>query len=194
MDYLEKRIKDYDRVLFDNAGVKKRTVGVGKIEMDYAVSSGVTGPNLRASGMRADLRKDDPYLVYDRLEFEVPVLKGGDIYSRILQRRLEFGESIKIIRQVLEMMPKGKFFEKPPSPIEWKVREGEVFERVESSKGEFGYYVVSDGGTRPYRVFVRGPSYTHGIKVVSEKSAGLRIADAPAFFSSLDVCPPDIER
>ncbi len=194
MNYLKKRLIDYDRLMFENAIIVKRTKGIGIIEKDYAMNMGVTGPNLRASGIKADVRKDDHYLVYDKLDFDVPVVGDGDIFSRIMQRRLEFDESIKIIEQVLEMMPDGGFIEKLPNPIEWKVPAGDVYVKLESSKGEFGYYIVSNGEEKPYRIHVRGPSYTHGIQVAQEKIVGMRIADVAPFLFSLDVCPPDIER
>jgi len=194
MDYLERRLKDYDRLMFYNAVVEKRTKGVGVIEKEYALQTGVTGPNLRASGYPADVRKDDPYLVYDRLEFDVPITGDGDIYSRMLQRRLEFEESIKIVRQVLESIPEGPIMVKLPHPLEWKVPQGDVYVKVESSKGEYGYYIVSDGGVKPYRIHVRGPSMPHCFQAAKEKIVGMRIADVPVMIFSLDICPPDIER
>ena len=194
MDYLERRLKDYDRLMFYNAVVEKRTKGMGVIEKEYALQMGVTGPNLRASGYPADVRKDDPYLIYGKLEFDVPVTGDGDIYSRMLQRRLEFEESIKIVRQVLDSMPEGPIMVKLPHPLEWKVPQGDVYVKVESSKGEYGYYIVSDGGVKPYRIHVRGPSMPHCFQAAKEKIVGMRIADVPVMIFSLDICPPDIER
>jgi len=194
MDYLEKRLGDYDRLLFDNAVFRKRTMGVGVISKEDAIRFMVTGPNMRASGIDFDIRRDIPYLAYNRVEFNVPVQTEGDIYARTLQRRLEFEESIRIIRQVVEKMPGGNFRIKPGNPLDFKVPAGDVFVRVESSKGEFGYYVVSDGGIRPYRVYVRGPSLTHGVQLVRHLIPGNRIADVPVILFSLDICPPDAER
>ncbi len=194
LDYLERRMPDYDRLIFDNAVFKKRTIGVAVLDKDWAIDHGVTGPNLRASGVKYDIRRDDPYLVYDQLDFNIPVYTDGDMYARALVRRDEILESIKIIRQVLEMMPEGPVMIKPPNPFTWRIPAGDVFVRVESSKGEFGYYMVSDGGIKPYRVHVRGPSMTHGIKVLEHMLKGARVADVSAIMFSLDVCPPDIDR
>lgn len=194
LDYLESRLEDYDHLIFENAVFRRRTIGVAVMDTEYAISHGVTGPNLRATGFKADVRKDDPYLVYDQLDFEVPVLSNGDMYDRALLRRLEISQSVRIVRQVLDRMPEGPFINRPPNPIYWNVEKGDVFLRVESSKGEFGYYVVSDGGEKPYRVHVRGPSLTHGILVLENILKGARIADVSPIMFSLDVCPPDIDR
>ena len=109
-------------------------------------------------------------------------------------RRLEMDQSISIIRQALRRMPEGEVSLKHPNWLTWKVPEGYAFARVESSKGEYGYFVVSDGGTKPVRVHVRGPSYTHGITVAERIAPGMNIADFSPTMFSLDVCPPDIER
>ena len=194
LKHLRERLSDYDRLFFDNALFIKRTKGVAVMTKEYALEMGVTGPNLRATGFRYDVRRGDPYLVYPKLEFDIPVTGDGDNYSRIMQRRLEFEESIRIIEQVLDMMPEGPVITKLPNPFRWKIEKNDVYVRVESSKGEFGYYIVSDGSEKPRRIHVRGPSYTHGIQVAQEMAVGLRIADVPVFLFSLDICPPDIER
>ncbi len=199
LHYLSQRLKEYDRLMFDNAVFKRRTQGVAVIKREYALQMGVTGPNLRATGVPADVRRDDPYLVYPGLDFEVPTLEEGDIYARVMVRRLEFEQSIHILHQVLDWLD-----HHPPEPVlnkevirnpfDWAPPPGDAFVRVESSKGEYGYYVVSDGGIKPYRVHVRGPSMTHGILVLEDLLKGARIADVAPFMFSLDVCPPDIDR
>lgn len=150
------------------------------------------------------MRKTDSYAAYPDVEFEIPhypkfgefeVLGHGcDCYSRMIVRRLEIEQSIRILGQVIKKIPEGEVSLKRPNPVAWKVPAGYAYARVESSKGEFGYLVISDGGKMPYRVHVRGPSYTHGINVMEVIAPGLNIADfAPTAFS-LDVCPPEIER
>jgi len=204
LDYLEERMKLYDEVMFRNEIFFRRAIDIGVIPKDKAIEWGVTGPNLRACGYPYDVRKTDPYAAYPDVEFEIPHYPkfgefeayghGCDCYSRMIVRRLEIEQSIRILRQVIEKIPDGPHILKLPNPIAWKVPAGYAYARVESSKGEFGYLVISDGGKMPYRVHVRGPSYTHGINVMEAIAPGLNIADfAPTAFS-LDVCPPEIER
>ena len=204
LDYLEERMKLYDEVMFRNEIFFRRAIDIGVIPKDKAIEWGVTGPNLRACGYPYDVRKTDPYAAYPDVEFEIPYYPkfgefeayghGCDCYSRMIVRRLEIEQSIRILRQVIEKIPDGPHILKLPNPIAWKVPAGYAYARVESSKGEFGYLVISDGGKMPYRVHVRGPSYTHGINVMEAIAPGLNIADfAPTAFS-LDVCPPEIER
>ncbi len=194
LDYLEKRLKDYYRLMFDNPVFQKRTIGVGTMDSEWAMENGVTGPNLRGCGVKADVRIDDPYLVYDKIDFEVPTADGCDMFSRAIVRYRELEQSIHIIRQVLDNMPDGPFLNKPGNPMMWRVPPGDVYVRVESSKGEYGYYIVSSGGVKPYRVHVRGPSMTHGIHVIEQLLVGQRVADVSAIMFSLDICPPDIDR
>ena len=203
MDYIEERLKLYDDVLFENRVFFDRAIGVGKIPCDKAIEWGVTGPNLRACGHAYDVRKLEPYAAYDEIDFDVvsyPDLgkfsshEAGDVYTRMIIRRLEIEQSISIIRQALKKMPEEEHILKHPNWLRWKVPEGYAFSRVESTKGEFGYFVVSDGGLKPVRVHVRGPSYTHGINVAERILKGANIADVSQILFSLDVCPPDIER
>ncbi len=192
--YLEQRLDDYDRLFFEHPLFEKRAKNIGVIDRETSLQYGVTGPNLRATGVKYDVRRDDPYLVYDRLDFEIPVHNKGDIYDRTMQRRLEFSESIKILKQVIDTIPKGDFVIKMRNPFEFTVPAGSVYVKIETSKGEFGYFVVSDGGVMPYRVHVRGPSFAHGLKLVRDKLPGTNIADIAPVLFSLDICPPDAER
>jgi len=194
LDYLEKRLEDYDRLYFDSYIFRKRTIGIGVIKREEAIDWGVTGPNLRASGVKADTRRDDPYEAYPELEFEIPVLTGGDAHDRMMIRRMEVSESIKIIRQALDNMPDGPIREKVPNPMRFIVPPGDVYVRVESSKGEYGYYMVSNGKDKPYRVYIRGASMTHGIHVIEKILLNSYLADVSQVLFSLDVCPPEIDR
>ena len=159
LDYLENRLPDYDNLLFNNALFQKRAQGVGIIPKDKAIEWGVVGPPLRGSGIKHDVRIDEPYEVYDKLNFIVPTSDGCDVWSRALVRRQEYEQSISIIRQVIEKMPKGDYYNKIPNPLTWQVPPGEAYVKTESARGEFGYYVVSDGSIKPRRVHVRGPAY-----------------------------------
>ncbi len=194
LDYLEKRLEDYDRLYFDSYMFRKRTVGIGIIKQEEAIDWGVTGPNLRATGVRADIRKDDPYAAYGELDFEVPILTGGDAHDRMMIRRMEVSESIKIIRQALDNLPDGPIREKVPNPMRFVVPPGDTYVKVESSKGEYGYYMVSNGKDKPYRVYIRGASMTHGIHVLERLLPGNYLADVSQIMFSLDVCPPEIDR
>jgi len=194
LDYLESRLVDYDRLLFNNAVFQKRAMGVGVIPREKALEWGVTGPPLRGCGIKHDVRIDEPYEVYNKLKFEVPTFEGGDVWARALVRRAEFEQSISIIRQAIEKMPGGDYYNKVPNPFNWKVPAGEVYVKTESVRGEFGYYVVSDGSLKPRRIHVRGPAYVHGVSLLENILVGANISDVSFIMNSLGVCPPEIER
>ncbi len=204
ISYLEDRLKLYDNVLFKNRIFFDRSLDIGIIPKDKAIEWGVTGPNLRACGYDYDVRKLEPYAAYDDIDFEIvrypqldgfEILSDGcDVYTRMIIRRIEIEQSISIIRQALKKMPEGDYILKHPNWLKWRVPPGYAFKRVESSKGEYGYFVVSDGGDKPVRVHVRGPSYTHGVNVAETILKGANIADVSQILFSLDICPPDIER
>ena len=196
LDYLESRLPDYDNLFFTNQVFIRRARDVGVMNQEQALKWGVTGPNLRATGLAYDVRKDDPYLVYDQIDFDIPTEPGGDCLSRNLVRRGELIQSIRILRQVIERLPsiKGPIRCPIPNPLAWNVPAGESYPRVESSKGELAYYVVSNGGDKPYRVHVRGPSYTHAIAVMERLAVGNNIADIAGLMVSLHAYPPEIER
>ena len=197
VDYLEKRVGDYDEILFNNKIFLKRTLGVARMTKEYALKMEVTGPNLRSTGVAVDTRVQDMYGAYTDIDFNIPTLNDGDMYSRVMLRRMEFDESINIIRQVtakLRKLPRDNVRAEIPNPLYWKIPPGESYGKVESSKGEFGFYLVSNGGTGPYRLQVRGPSISHGVQVLEEMMIGQRIADVAPLMFSLDVCPPDIDR
>lgn len=192
--YIESKLPEYDNLLFENSIIRKRSRGIGVISPDKAMEWGVTGPNLRAAGFAHDVRIDDPYEVYNELEFDIPVAYESDALARMLVRRKEVEESIRIIRQVLDKMPQGTVWNKQPNPLKWRVPAGDAYVRTESSKGEYAYYMVSNGDIRPYRVHVRGASVTHGVHVLENLLVGTRIEDASQVMFSLDACPPEVDR
>jgi NADH-quinone oxidoreductase subunit D len=192
--YIESKLPEYDNLLFENSIIRKRSRGIGVIQPEKAMEWGVTGPNLRAAGFAHDVRIDDPYEVYDELEFDIPIAHESDALARMLVRRKEVEESIRIIRQVLDKMPSGPVWNKQPNPLKWKVPAGDAYVRTESSKGEYAYYMVSNGDVRPYRVHVRGASVTHGVHVLEKLLIGTRIEDASQVMFSLDACPPEVDR
>jgi NADH-quinone oxidoreductase subunit D len=196
VDYLETRLPDYDNLLFKNQVFVKRARDIGIISQEQALDWAVTGPNLRATGLAFDVRRDDPYLVYDELDFDIPTEHAGDAWARALVRRKELFESIKIVRQVLAKLTDihGPIRCPIPNPLAWNVPAGSTFTRVESSKGELSWYVVSNGGERPYRTHVRGPSQMHAVQVLERLAVGARIEDVAQIMFSLDACPPEVDR
>ncbi|MFK5985596.1 MAG: NADH-quinone oxidoreductase subunit D [Pseudomonadota bacterium] len=196
LDYLESRQNDYDNLLFTNKIFVKRATGVGALTKEQALDLGVTGPNLRACGLAFDVRRDDPYLIYDQLDFDIPIQQEGDAWSRILVRRDELFQSVRILRQIIKHLPSiaGPVRTATPNPLAWKIRAGEAYSRVESSKGELAYYVVSDGSDKPYRVHVRGPSSMHAVQTLEFLAKGARVEDVAQIMFSLDACPPEVDR
>ncbi len=196
LDYLESRLDDYDNLFFRNQVFVRRARDVGTLSQQQALEWGVTGPNLRATGLAFDVRRDDPYLVYDQLEFDVVTEQAGDALARNLVRRGELKQSIRILRQVIAALPgiDGPIRAPIPNPLAWNVPPGETYTRVESSKGELAYYVVSTGGDKPYRVHVRGPSAMHAVQVLEKLAVGARLEDVAQIMFSLDACPPEVDR
>ncbi|MCX7951329.1 MAG: NADH-quinone oxidoreductase subunit D [Clostridiales bacterium] len=194
LDILEKRLLEYDKLVFENPIIHKRLKGMGYVSKEDAMKDGITGPNLRASGGAFDVRVDDPYAAYPYLDVKVITQDGGDALTRAVQVRLEFEETIKLIRQALKEMPEGDVRLNLGNLSMLKVPKGEAYAKVESSKGEFGYYVVSDGGLKPYRVGVRGPSLPAGLLYAQKHLPKMKIDDVAAWMASLAICPPDIDK
>jgi len=180
----------------ENPAMDARAKDVGVLKLKDAIRLGATGPVLRGSGMDTDVRIDEPYEIYDRLDFEVPVRKEGDAYARYWIGIEEMKQSIKIVKQALEELPDGEIIEpslKKPKPSV-KIPEGEVYVRNEVARGEAAVYMVSDGNGTPYRVKVRGPDFLHMIPVLEYLLKGVQIADVPAVYWSLNICPADMDR
>lgn len=195
MDYIQKRLYEYDKLIYNNPLIQKRLKGLGTITQEDAVKYGITGPNLRATGIKYDTRKAVPYAAYDKLEFDIPVQQDGDGLARAVQRREEFQISIDLVRQAIKMMPKeGPVRVKMPNPLKFNVPKGDVYVKVESARGEHAYYMVSDGGKNPYRMAVRGGSYTAGLVYAQKALKGMRIEDVALWMATMDICPPDFDR
>jgi NADH-quinone oxidoreductase subunit D len=211
-----KVLDDIERLLNDNRIFRQRTVNIGVMSIEEALDYGFTGPMLRASGLPWDLRKSQPYEVYDRMDFDIPVGRHGDCFDRYLVRMAEMRESLKIMTQCLEQMPDGpiKYQDhkiSPPTRAELKrsmealihhfklytegfhVPEGESYAAVEAPKGEFGVYLVSDGTNRPYRCKIRATSYPH-LAAVEKMARGHMLADIPAIVGSIDLVFGEIDR
>lgn len=192
---IERTLKDVLDVMFHNAVFKRRTVGMGVIDPAWLDAYGVTGPNARAAGRPKDVRRDAPYLVYPELDFEPVVGHDSDIYTRADVRRRDLLMSVDLIRQILAKMPKeGPIMAPMPSMLHWKIPRGETYVRGECSRGEYGYYLVTDGSGYPRRVNVRGPSYTHAMALLERMIVNVNISDVASLMVSLHTYPPEIER
>jgi len=196
-----KQIDDFSirvkKLIFDNAVVKKRAVGTGYVPIDWIDKFGVVGPNARAAGIKRDVRKDYPYLKYGELDFEpyIDENKGSDVYSRFWVRYMDMVNTVVLIRQILEKMPNdGEILARIPNALHWSVPKGQTYVRCESSRGEYGFYVVSDGSEYPRRINLRGPSYTHAIALLEKLLINANISDISPIMVSLTTCPPEIER
>lgn len=182
---------DMEDLVLGNEIFLERTKGVGIIPVDKALAYGVSGPNLRASGVRFDIRKTDDYLPYDRFDFDIPAGENGDCFDRYWVRLQEIREASKIIRQAVETMPSGDLQAKVPRII--KVPKGEVYVRAENPKGEMGYHVVSEGGRGPYRLKIRSASFSN-LSVLPWLLKGQLVPDIIAILGSLDFVLGDVDR
>ncbi len=206
-----------DRMLTRNRIFMDRTVGIGSISKEKAISYGITGPNLRACGIDLDLRKDKPYLGYEKYDFEVPIGVNGDCYDRYLMRAEEIKQSVSIIRQVIGNFPEGlyyaeeakKIFAPPKAKILTSMEEliqnfmlvtegpqmpkGEVYFEAENPKGALGFYIVSKGGGVPYRLKIRGPSFCN-LSILSELLPGHHLTDTTVILGSLDFVMGECDR
>lgn len=192
-------VDELDELLSYNGIFISRTAGVGVLPLELAIAHGVTGPCLRGSGLRRDLRKDAPYEVYDRFQFEVPVGRGevgqvGDCWDRYMVRVREMRESAKIVRQAVRGIPSGDFLEKRAARA-IRPPKGEVYHKIEGARGEVGFYLVSDGSSKPYRIKARGPSFSN-LSAFDALTArgGCMVADMVAILGSLDIVLGEVDR
>jgi NADH-quinone oxidoreductase subunit D len=191
VQYFKPRVDEYEDILTNNPIFLGRTKGVGILEKKTAIDYSVTGPNLRATGLRWDLRKEEPYSIYDRFEFDIPAGTKSDVWDRYMVRIQEMRQANRIVEQALESIPEGEI--KTKTPTVFRPPKGEVYARIESTRGEMGFYIVSDGSTIPYRVKLRTASFSN-LAVLPLMSRGWKIADIVAIFASLDVIMPDVDR
>jgi NADH:ubiquinone oxidoreductase subunit D len=164
---------------------------VGVLPAELAIATSVSGPMLRASGVAWDIRKADPYAAYDRVEFDICVGTNGDVYDRFLVRVAEMRQSIRILEQALEMIPDGPVA--VGTPVALRPPVGEAYARIESPRGELGFYVVSDGGPAPYRFHIRSPSYIN-LTPLRDLAIGATVADAIVILGSIDIVVGEVDR
>jgi NADH-quinone oxidoreductase subunit D len=190
----EGMLHDFDAVMFNNRVFRRRTEGVGVLSREDALRWGATGPVLRGTGVARDVRVEEPYAAYGELDFEIPTRDGGDSFSRAMVIRKEMGQSVSIIRQVLEKIPAGPVWTRTPNPFKWKIARRDAYVRVESSRGELGMYAVTDGSDKLRRLSYRGPSLPHGLVILPRLLAGMTIADVAHMVSSLNIAIPELDR
>lgn len=189
--YFRKKIHEYDQLFTGNVILKERTIGIGNLSLEQAISYGVTGPSGRGSGFSCDVRKYHPYSAYDRVVFTEPLKTEGDSYARYLVRMEEMHQSMNIIEQLIDNIPAGDYTVKMKPVI--RLPEGEYYQRVEAARGEFGVYICSKGDKVPYRMKFRSPNFSN-LSVLDTIARGQKIADIVAIGGSLDYVIPDIDR
>jgi len=191
MAQMPRFIGEYEQLLKENEVLIARSRGVGILSKEMAINSGVSGPVLRASGVPWDIRKADPYAIYDRFEFDIPTGEMGDSYDRYRVRIEEMRQSLRIIEQAVKQIPDGPVKAEVPHLVH--PPKGEVYAHIEAPKGELGFYVVSDNSIAPYRFHVRAPSLIN-LTALREMLIGWKIADAIIIFGSIDICMGEVDR
>ena len=191
MDHVLDICDDLDRLVTGNELIQARTVGVGVIPPDKALEYGLSGPNLRASGVKYDLRKVEDILPYDGIDFEIPIGENGDCYDRYVVRNEEIRQAARIVQQAIDKIPSGPLQSKVPRII--KLPKGSVYVRAENPKGEMGYYLVSEGGRIPYRVKIRSASFSN-LSILPWILENALVPDLVAIMGSLDFVLGDVDR
>jgi NADH-quinone oxidoreductase subunit D len=189
----QKGIRDLDDLLTRNEVFMARCQNIGNFSAERAIAYGLSGPMLRASGVNWDLRKDEPYSIYDRFNFQMPVGNYGDVYDRYLVRLEEMRQSISIVEQALEQLPPEGPIVAEKLPRRLRTPPGEVYAKVEAPRGEWGVYLVSKGGDKPYRMKMRSPSFCN-LSALREMTIGQFLADAVMILGSMDIVLCDVDR
>lgn len=189
--FVEPKLGEYETLLTTNRIWLERTKGVGFLSADDCKALGVTGPVLRASGVKWDLRKAQPYAAYKDFDFDIPTGQNGDTYDRYLVRIAEMHQSLRIILQAVKALPEGPIMAKIPKVLKPPV--GEIYHSIESPKGELGYFIVSDGSTQPYRIRVRPPSFVN-LQALDKMVRGQLVADVVAVIGTIDIVLGEVDR
>ena len=191
LTFVAPKIDEYEELLTTNRIWVERTKKVGTISAKDCIALGVTGPVLRASGVKWDLRKAQPYAAYKQFDFEIPTGQNGDTYDRYLVRMAEMRQSLRIIQQAVDAIPEGPIMAKVSKVIKPPV--GEIYHSIEAPKGELGYFIVSDGSTQPYRIRVRPPSFVN-LQALDLMCRGQLVADVIAVIGTLDIVLGEVDR
>jgi NADH:ubiquinone oxidoreductase subunit D len=192
---LARRIDEMDALLTNNEIIKVRSQGIGILPREAAISYSAAGPVLRASGVAYDVRRADPYSIYDRFDFKVITRNEGDTYARYLVRLGEIHQSMRILEQALKQIDDTPAGDIQAGRKAWQVRppKGEAYGRAENPKGELGFYVVSDGSANPYRYHVRAPAFIN-LATMNEMCRGHKVADIVAILGSVDITMGEVDR
>jgi NADH-quinone oxidoreductase subunit D len=195
VDFIERRVDEYEAMLEDNPFFLVRTQGVGVVSRELAQEVGLSGPLIRGSGVGYDVRRAEPYSSYEDFDFVIPVETAGDCYARYRVRMVEFRQSIRIVRQVLDGLPEGPISSRPgvKSVGQVRIAKGEGYGRVEGARGEVGCYVVADGGAKPYRLKWRGASFSN-LAILPHVIPGHKVADVVAIMGSVDPVFGEVDR
>jgi NADH-quinone oxidoreductase subunit D/NADH-quinone oxidoreductase subunit C/D len=191
MKLYKQKIHEYDELVTGNIIFQNRMKNVGNLAAEDAISYGCTGPTARGSGVSCDIRKLYPYDGYDKVEFDEVLETGGDSFARYMVRIREMQQSIRIIEQLIDNIPEGDFQAKTKAVL--KLPKGEFYTRVETARGELGIYIVSEGGTTPYRIKFRSPGFSN-LSVLDHIARGSKLGDLVAMMGTLDLVIPDIDR
>jgi NADH-quinone oxidoreductase subunit D len=186
-------LDEYERLLTGNEIFMARAQGVGVLKKELAINAGVTGPMLRASGVNYDIRKVDKYGIYERFDFKIPLGEHGDVYDRYMIRMLEMRESLKILNQALRDIPPGPIMDVKAKIRGFRPKAGEAYGRIESPKGELGFYLISDGSPNPYRYRVRPPSLIN-LTILEDMCCGYNVADTIVIFGTVDIVLGEVDR
>lgn len=192
LSYFKPKLEEYEELLSGNVIVQQRLRDVGILHKEMALSVGVTGPVLRGSGIPYDLRKSEPYGLYGKVNFKIPIGVTGDSWDRYYVRIEEIRQSMHIVEQLIDNIPEGKYLTKKPA-TKLKLPEGRFYGQIETARGILGLFIVSDGKEIPYRTYFRTPNF-HNLWAITVTSNGGRIGDLVAILSSLDLVIPDIDR
>jgi len=184
-------IDEYDQLLKENEILLARTKGVGILPKELAINISASGPVLRASGVKWDIRRADPYSIYDRFEFDIPTGTAGDCYDRYRVRIEEMRQSVRILKQAMKQLPEGEVRSDVPHLIRPPV--GEAYGHIEAPKGELGFYLVSDNSIAPYRFHVRAPTLIN-LTALRDMMVGWKVADLIIIFGSIDICLAEVDR
>jgi NADH-quinone oxidoreductase subunit D len=190
---LPKFADEFEALLTSNEILMARTQGIGVLRPELAISAGVTGPMLRASGVNYDIRKVDHYGIYDRFSFKVPLGDHWDVYDRFMIRLLEMRQSIHILEQALKDVPAGPIMDPKTKIRNFRPKPGEAYGRIEAPKGELGFYVISDGTGNPYRYRVRPPSLIN-LTILEDMCLGNNVADVVLILGSVDIVLGEVDR
>ncbi|MGB0122048.1 MAG: NADH-quinone oxidoreductase subunit D, partial [Silvibacterium sp.] len=193
IDEFPRFLDEFERLLAENEILMGRTQGVGVLSRELAVNAGVTGPMLRATGVNYDLRKVDGYGIYERFPFRVPLGEHGDVYDRYMMRVLEMRESLKILDRAVREIPPGAIIDPKARLRGLRPKAGEAYGRIESPKGELGFFLISDGSANPYRYRVRPPSLIN-LTVLEDMCLGQSVADIVVILGSVDIVLGEVDR